>query len=97
MAELVVFQLNDYVAVQDTIVEHQVGKIVFIIDNHPFLSCLETKSLSHFEQELLQMSNQGILQIIFRKGFRAQSKKLKREWVIDGNSWQCVDFRPFQQ
>ena len=84
MAEFVVFQFDDDIAVQDTIVEHQVGKVVFIVDNHPFLPCLEAESFAHFEQELLQMSYQGILQIVFCKCFRAQAKKLKREWIPDG-------------
>lgn len=53
MTELVVFQLNNYIAMQDSIIEHQVGKIVFVIDNHPFLPCLKTKSLAHFKQEVL--------------------------------------------
>ena len=69
MAELIVFQFDDDIAVQDTIVEHQVDKVVFIVDNHPFLPCLKTKPFAHFEQELLQMRYQGILQIAFREGF----------------------------
>jgi len=85
--------VSDDIAVQDTIVEHQVGKVVFIVDNHPFLPCLETKSFAHFEQKLLQMSYQGILQIAFRECFRTQAKKLKREWIPDGKYRILVLFR----
>lgn len=60
VTELIVFKLYYDIAIQNTIVENEVGKIIFIIYNHPFLSCLKTKTFSHFKQKILQMRYQCV-------------------------------------
>lgn len=84
MLELVVFQFADYAAMQYSVIKHDVGKIVFIIYNDAFLASLKTKALAHFQQKLLQMGEQGVLQVFFRiRFFCIKSKKLKRERLPD--------------
>ena len=48
VTELVVLQFHNDATVKDTIVKHQVSKVVFIIDNHALLPILEAEALAQF-------------------------------------------------
>ena len=74
MTELVVLQFHDDAAMEDTVIEHEVGIVVFIIDDDTFLTGLETEAFTKFQEEILKVSDEGVFQIAFRDdilGFEA--------------------------
>ena len=55
MFELFYFQINQYMAFQDTVIKYQVDEIVFPINQYSFLSGLEAETIPQLQQELLKM------------------------------------------
>ena len=60
MFKLIVFQLNYYIAVQQSVIKYEVYEIVFIINNNAFLSCLKAEAVSKFKHEFLQVIYKGL-------------------------------------
>jgi len=54
MGELTDFQVNQHVAVQQAIVEHEVNEEVIFIKGEAFLSGLEKEAFSQFQEKVLQ-------------------------------------------
>lgn len=99
MLELVVFQFNDDTAMQNSVVEDKVGKIVFVIDNHTFLLVLKAEAFAKFKQEFMQMVYQCILQVTFcYYVFGVQPQELERKWLTNSEGRSiCFRFKSAQQ
>ena len=54
VAELGDFQLHQHVAFENPMVEHQVHKPVSVADEDALLASLEAKTVTQFQQEILQ-------------------------------------------
>ena len=63
MLEGVVLQFDEHMALEDTVVEDQVHEEVFAADHQALLPRLEAKAVAQFEQEVLQLVEQGVLQM----------------------------------
>lgn len=53
MAEFVVFEFYDDVAMEDAVVEDEVGKVVAVVNDDAFLAGLKTEAIAEFEEEFL--------------------------------------------
>ncbi len=53
VAEFVVFEFYDDVAMEDAVVEDEVGKVVAVVNNDAFLAGLNTEAIAEFEEEFL--------------------------------------------
>ena len=53
MRELIILQLYDDSAMQNAIVEHEVGIIILVVNNNPLLTRLKAKALAQFKDKLL--------------------------------------------
>lgn len=53
VAEFVVFEFYDDVAMEDAVVEDEVGKVVAIVNDDAFLAGLKTEAIAEFEEEFL--------------------------------------------
>lgn len=53
VAEFVVFEFYDDVAMEDAVVEDEVGKVVAVVNNDAFLAGLKTEAIAEFEEEFL--------------------------------------------
>ena len=61
------------------VVENEIRKIIFSVYDDAFLTRLETEAFPKFQQELLQVSEQGFFNIAFRNDiFGLETEKLKR-------------------
>lgn len=65
MRELLVFQLYDYTAMQNTVVELEVGIVVLVVNDNALLASLKAETLAELEDKLLQVSDKCILQVMF--------------------------------
>lgn len=69
---------------EDAIVEHEVGIVVFIIDDDTFLARLKAEPFAKFKNEFLYVVNQGIFQIMLIHNFlRFQPEKLECERIVN--------------
>ena len=57
------FQLHQHVALEDAMIQHQVHKPVCVADEDAFLPCFNTESVTQFKEEVLELVEQGILQV----------------------------------
>ena len=69
MGEFLIFEFNDHMTVQNTIIKDKVGIEIFIIDDNTLLTRLEAKALAKFKQEFLKMVDESILYIFFVDDF----------------------------
>lgn len=53
VAEFVVFEFYDDVAMENAVVEDEVGKVVAVVNDDAFLAGLKTKAIAEFEEEFL--------------------------------------------
>lgn len=53
MAEFVVFEFYDDVAMEDAMVEDEIGKVVAVVDDDAFLTGFETEAIAEFEEKFL--------------------------------------------
>ncbi len=65
MAELVYLQFYNNMAFQDTVIEYEVGKEIILINQDTLLSGFKAESMPHFQQEVLQVVKDGLLQVVF--------------------------------
>ena len=59
MGELVELEVDDHVATQETIIEDQVHEEVIFVKGKTFLPRLEQEAFAEFEQEALQVADNG--------------------------------------
>lgn len=72
------------------VVENEIRKIIFSVYDDAFLTRLETEAFPKFQQELLQVSEQGFFNIAFRNDiFGLETEKLKRIGVAYLQSGVC--------
>ena len=50
---------------QDAVIEYKVGKEIILINQDTFLSGFKAESMPHFQQEVLQVVKDGLLQVVF--------------------------------
>lgn len=65
MAELVYLQFHNNMTFQDAVIEYEVGKEIILINQDTFLSGFKAESMPHFQQEVLQVVKNGLLQVVF--------------------------------
>ena len=53
VAEFVVFEFYDDVAMEDAVVEDEVGKVVAVVNDDAFLAGLKTEAIAEFEEVFL--------------------------------------------
>ena len=53
VTEFIVFEFYDNVTMEDAVVEHEIGKIVAVIDNDAFLPGLKTEAIAKFKEKFL--------------------------------------------
>lgn len=61
MSEFVHFQVDEQKALEMKVVKHQIDKKVAIVSANALLSFDESKTLSQFKKELLQICNNTLL------------------------------------
>ena len=67
-------------AVELAVIKNQIHEVIAVPDADLLLPVLEAESASQFEQKLLQMVEQGGLQIVFTENLlRLETKKFKNE------------------
>ena len=57
------FEINQYVALQNAVVENEVHVQVFILEAQPLLARDEGKTLAQLEKEFLEMRDDGRLDL----------------------------------
>ena len=65
VVELVILQLDNHIAMQNPVVEHQVGIIILVVDDDALLPCLKAEPLAQLHDKLLQMVDECLLQVFF--------------------------------
>ena len=65
MGQLVKLEINQDVTAQQTVVEHKIHEVMIAIKRESLLPGLKEKSLAEFEQKVLEMRDDGGLQIGF--------------------------------
>src|SRR4051812_39790701 len=65
MGEPVELQVDDEVAAQEPIVEDEVEEVVVSIEGEPLLAGLKEEAFAELQEELLQMGDDGRLEIGF--------------------------------
>ena len=63
MGELVELQVDDQIATQEAVVEDEIEKVVVAIEGESLLPRLEEEALAEFEEEVLQVRDEGGLEI----------------------------------
>ncbi len=71
-------------AVELAVIENQIHEVIAAPDADLLLPILEAESISQFEQELLQVIEQGGLQIVFTENLlRLEPEKFKNVGILD--------------
>ena len=65
MREFLVFQFDNDTTMQDAVVENEVWIVVFIVNDDTLLARLKAEPFAKFKDEVLQMTDESILQIVF--------------------------------
>ena len=68
VAELVYFQLDEHMALENALIEDEVHEAACLADDNPLLPRLETETMAQFQEKILQLVEQGILQVGFAHG-----------------------------
>jgi hypothetical protein len=63
MGDLAEFQIDQYVAAQQAVVENQVHEEVVFVEGEAPLACLEEEAFAHFQQEALDLADDGGFQV----------------------------------
>ena len=63
MGEFVELEINDDVAAEEAVVEDEVHEVVVFIEGEAALPCLEEETFSKLEEEVLEVIDDGGLQI----------------------------------
>jgi hypothetical protein len=66
MRELVQLQVDQHIAAQQAVVEHQVQIVVVAVEREPLLAGFEQEALTQLQQEILQSVDDGLLQVRLR-------------------------------
>ena len=91
MTEAIYFNVNDYVAFENTMIKDKVRFEIIRVDKDSFLPSLEAETIAHFLQEILYMVYDSLLQIRFSPcllTLKAQEFKRNR-LVKDIHRSQC--------
>lgn len=67
--ESIVLEFDQHVAFEDAVVEHQVNEEMFAADEQALLPRLEAEAVAEFEQEALQLVEQGVFEMAFAHHF----------------------------
>jgi hypothetical protein len=65
MAEVADFEIDCYQPFEFTVVEEQIDVKIIIVNLETFLTGDEGKACAHFEQKFLDVSQDGIFEILF--------------------------------
>lgn len=77
-------KLDQHMAVELAVIENQIHEVIAAPDADLLLPVLEAESISQFEQELLQVVEQGGLQIVFTENLlRLEPEKFKNVGILD--------------
>ena len=77
-------KLDQHMAVELAVIENQIQEVIAAPDADLLLPILEAESISQFEQELLQVIEQGGLQIVFTENLlRLEPEKFKNVGILD--------------
>lgn len=77
-------KLDQHMAVELAVIENQIHEVIAAPDADLLLPILEAESISQFEQELLQVIEQGGLQIVFTENLlRLEPEKFKNVGILD--------------
>lgn len=83
VAEFVVFEFYDDVAMEDAVVEDEVGKVVAVVDDDAFLAGFEAEAIAEFEEKFLQVVDERLFKVGFFDGvFCFESEEFKGERVF---------------
>src|ERR1017187_2351331 len=63
MGDLAEFQIDQDIAAQQAVVENQVHEEVVFVEGEPPLACLEEEAFAHFQQETLDLADDGSFQV----------------------------------
>ena len=84
MRELANFQVDEHVASEQAVVEHQIDEEVLFVEGEPLLPGLEEETFPQFEQELFNVGNDGRFQIgLGVAGLFLDAKKLQNVGVFE--------------
>lgn len=64
MAKFVYLQFHNDMALQNAVIEYEVGKEIIFINQDTFLPGFKAETMSHFQQEVLQVIKNGLFQIV---------------------------------
>ena len=62
MAKFVYLQFHNDMALQNAVIEYEVGKEIIFINQDTFLPGFKAETMSHFQQEVLQVIKNGLFQ-----------------------------------
>ena len=78
MAKRIHFQFHQHMALENTVIKHQVHKAPRLPNQHAFLPRFQTKAMTQLQQKLLQIGQHRLLQVRFRHRLtRFEPQKLK--------------------
>ena len=81
-------------AFQNTVVKHKVGKEIIPVYQDSLLACFEAEPMPHFQQKVLQVVENGLLQVVFRyQSTVVQSQKLQRNGRVNNVGCNCMACR----
>lgn len=81
--ETVNFQLHSHQPFEAAVIKQQIKIKIFAINNHALLALHEGKALAQFQDKLLQLANQCLLQIVLQVALR-QAEKIEKIRVFEG-------------
>ncbi len=84
------FDLHNNKTLQQAVVQNQVDKKIITIDMYTFLPGDEGKTITEFQQKLLQMCNNGLLQVFFVESLIAIKPEKLQEQRIFNNSCSLI-------
>ena len=84
MREFVHFEVDQHVATRRNVVKHEVDIEMLVSQGDSFLPRHERIAAPQFQQKMLQLTDQHLLKVAFKKMFALlNSKKLKDKRVVD--------------
>ena len=84
MGKFANFQVDEHIAAQQAVVEHQIDKKMVFLEGEPLLPCLEKKAFSEFQQEMFDLADDGEFQVGFGiSGLFIQPEKFQNIRVFE--------------